>query len=306
MLVSVGCAVVAVLAAQTPAGPDWQTAAGGTRAFEAASVKLATEPRLPSMPLDGGEAKPPGGRFAASFPTAAYIFFAYKLAPFEATAMNDQFRQLPKWANQVYAIDATAGGNPTKDQVRLMMQSLLADRFKLRVHFENRESPVLALSVVNAGRLGPNLRPHSEGPPCPDAFEMPKLFAPIERPKAGLAWPSRCGNTAQVATSDGTWVGSRNTTMELIARDIYASGFAMGEIEKAVVDQTGLEGRFDYMVELPPGMISLMPKPPDPDEPPKGASFLKAVREQLGLKLVPSKGTIKMLVIDHIEQPSQN
>lgn len=53
--------------------------------------------------------------------------------------------QLPKWArNQSWLIEAKADGNPTKDQMRLMMQSLLAHRFKLRVHFETREGAVLA------------------------------------------------------------------------------------------------------------------------------------------------------------------
>jgi bla regulator protein BlaR1 len=292
-----------------------QSPDGGKPAFAVASVKPVTEPkpgdapRFPNMPLDSGDAKPPGGRFSAGFSLPFYIFFAYKLAPYETTALNEQFRQLPKWANQAYAIEAKADGNPTKDQMRLMLQSLLADRFKLKVHFENREVPVLALTLVKPGKLGPNLRPHAEGPPCPDpdSFEMREPFAPIEAPKAGVAWPSHCRNSVQFGLSTGTWLGARDTTTELLARDLYGLGVSVGELDKPVVDRTGLEGRFDFKLELPPGMLSLgPPKPPGPDDPPRGTPFLNAVREQLGLKLERSRGEVRMLIIDHVERPSEN
>jgi hypothetical protein len=113
LLLSVACVVIAVLAAQTPGDPDWQTAAGGRMAFEVASVRLAK----------------PGTFTLPSVSLGRYIFFAYKLEGFQAMAMQ---AQLPKWADDNYMIDAKAESNPTKDQMRLMMQSLLADRFKLR------------------------------------------------------------------------------------------------------------------------------------------------------------------------------
>jgi len=76
---------------------------------------------------------------------------------------------LPKWlATERFAIEARVDGegNPTKDQMRLMMQSLLADRFKLAVHFETEEVPVFALTLLKPGKLGPKLRLHADGPPC--------------------------------------------------------------------------------------------------------------------------------------------
>jgi bla regulator protein blaR1 len=131
---------VGTLIAQLPDIPDWQKAAGGKMAFDVACVKL-TKPGsfvLPSFWLNDGDAKPPGGRFRGSFPVAVYINFAYKLDGYELKEMSEH---LPKWANHSYLIEAKADGNPTMDQMRLMMQSLLADRFKLRVHFESREGP---------------------------------------------------------------------------------------------------------------------------------------------------------------------
>ncbi len=305
LLLSVAYVLIAELAAQTAGDPDWQTAAGGKMAFEVASVKLA-KPGVPILTpwtrslFDRGDAKPPGGSFSASVPLNFYIYFAYKLAPFEATNMR---AQLPKWANDGYAINAKAEGNPTKDQIRLMMQSLLADRFKLKVHFETKEVPVLAVTPVKPGRLGPKLIPHSEGLPCPDSFQEDKPFTPISPPKPGVAWPAQCGTTAQIGNRDGTWLGSRNTTMELLAKSLFNPQFG---IDQPVVDQTGLQGRFDFILELPAGMISLGPKPPNPDDPAPEPIFRKALREQLGLKLERSRGKVRMLIIDHVEKPSEN
>ena len=159
-------------------------------AFEVASVRVAKGPRMTPWTrfLDRGDAKPAGGRFSASLSPGRYIFFAYKLEGFQAMEMGGQ---LPKWADDIYAIDAEAEGNPTKDQMRLMMQSLLADRFKLRIHFEPRNVPVLALTLVKPGKLGPKLLPHSEGPPCPDSFDDNE-FPQFPPPKPGVAWPPQC------------------------------------------------------------------------------------------------------------------
>jgi len=300
--------VITGLQAQRPDDPDWQKAAGGQMGFDVASVKPTKTPRLPNFPSNNGDAKPPGGRLAASFSLSAYIPFAYKLDLSQWSAVQ---AQLPGWANDAYAIDAEAEGNPTKDQMRLMMQSLLADRFKLKIHFETKEVPVLALTLVKPGQLGPKLIPHSAGPPCPDSFEMMKLptpgtpFTPL--PKSGDNWPPNCGTSAIVlGTPESTRIGSRNTTMALLAQDIYGYASRPGEIDKPVVDRTGLQGTFDFVLELAPGMISLIPKPPNPDDPPKGTPILNAVREQLGLKLERSRGEIRTLIIDHIERPSEN
>jgi bla regulator protein blaR1 len=102
---------------------------------------------------------------------------------------------------------------------------------------------------------------------------------------------------------DGTWIGSRNTTIGLLASAIYNPQLG---IDKPVVDQTGLQGRFDFILQLPAGMISLGPRLPNPDDPPPEPIVLKALREQLGLKLVRSMGPIRTLIIDHVERPSEN
>ena len=100
----------------------------------------------------------------------AYIYFAYNI-----TGNQVQFLmpQLPKWViNDHFDIQARADGNPSKDQMRLMMQSLLADRFKLAVHYETRRLPVFALVLARPGRTGPHLQPHPEDSTCSTALSQ--------------------------------------------------------------------------------------------------------------------------------------
>jgi hypothetical protein len=126
---------------------DWQTAAGGKMAFDVASVRqnsigpdYGMNSNFPLGPGDVYAAN--GGQFrATNFSLLAYIEFAYKI-----DGNQDQFlvSQPPKWVlTSHFDIQAKAQGNPTKDQMRLMMQTLLADHFKLAVHYE-KAGPIAA------------------------------------------------------------------------------------------------------------------------------------------------------------------
>jgi bla regulator protein blaR1 len=301
-------AAVAVLGAQSPDMPDWQKAAGGNMEFDVVSVKPTNRPELPSFPLDPGNGKPAGGRFSAAFDLASYINFAYKLELFQARALN---AQLPKWATtDMYEIQAKAEGNPSKDQMRLMMQSLLADRFKLKVHFETREMPVFALTLVTPGKTGPKLIPHDQGPPCPDSFALPTLG---DLPSEKDVFPPMCGYALTWSKPSGiTLWGSRDSTPQYLAISIGADGSFAGEVDKPVVDRTGLSGSFDFTMEYaadPRSSPFFGLAPPKTDAPLgdlQGPSFLEAVRKQLGLRLVPDKGPVETLVVDHVERPSEN
>ena len=154
-----------------PPVPDWQKAAGGKMAFDVASVTRKTTARPypigSNFPLGPGDVYVPnGGLFkAANLPLTAYIGFAYKVTENQEEAL---LSQLPKWAiTDRFDIQGRAQGNPTKDQMRLMMQSLLADRFRLAVHYESRQVPVFALIVDQPGKLGPLLQKHADDSPCP-------------------------------------------------------------------------------------------------------------------------------------------
>jgi uncharacterized protein (TIGR03435 family) len=85
-------------------------------------------------------------------------------------------------------------------------------------------------------------------------------------------------------------------------------GSLSGEVDKPVVDRTGLNERLDYVLEWnarPPGLPPGPAAATAPDAPP-GTTFLQAVREQLGLKLAPSRAAIRTIIIDHVETPSEN
>jgi uncharacterized protein (TIGR03435 family) len=266
------------------------TAAECQMKFEVASIR-PTKPgefTPPNFPLDEGDAyAPTGGRFTAVFPLSVYISFAYKLSltPEQRQAM---VAHLPKWVTtDGYEIHARAAeGNPTKDQMREMMRSLLADRFGLKAHFETQDTPVLALTLVKPGKTGPKLRPHSEGPACDAVVDS-------------MVFPDRCEVMAVTAGRPDhiTMAGSRNTTLPLIAGALPG----LGRLGRPVVDQTGLTGKFDFTLEWTPE-----PNGPDAAVDPQGSTFLEALRDQLGLKLESTKAPLKILVVDSVERPTEN
>lgn len=298
--ISAALFIASALLAQSSDPPDWQKIAGGKMAFDAASVKpvsMSTSfPRPTSMPVVGN-AKPPGGHLYLALPMFSIVGFAWKLSAAETRTL---LAQLPQWTrNEMYEIDARAEGNPTKDQMRLMVQSLLADRLKLAVHFETREAPVFALTPVKPGRLGPNLRPHSAGPPCPASYTEPVFSPPPPRPAD--AFPANCGTIELKDHGAILLIGGRNVTVSDIADVIYTEASRGGEVDWPIVDRTGLTGAFDFTFDTTP--FSAAPNA-QPDQPPP--SILDTIRRQLGLKLERSTGPVRTLIIDHIEKPTPN
>jgi bla regulator protein blaR1 len=283
---------IGVITAQSPGAPDWQTLAGRPVAFEVASIKpsKAGAGGSANFPLDDGDAYLPGGRFLARSSVPTYISFAYKLA-LAPEQVRSMAAGLPKWfPTDLFDIEARAEGNPTKDQMRLMMQSLLADRFKLVMHFETHQVALFALMPVKPGKFGPKLIPHEKGPSCDDVPGNPNTF------------PARCNDAELERTPTGMRFGMRNATMAEISHAFSRS------FDRPVVDQTDLGGRYDLTLEWVPGP-SRGPTPPDvgaQSEPQQGPTFLEAFHDQLGLKLESTKGAIQAPVIDHIERPSQN
>lgn len=264
--------------------------------FDVASVKLSESNVLPSssnFPLGPGSAYVPnGGNFsAARFPLATYVAFAYEIM---GSQQESLMSQLPRWAiTDKFDIQARTDGSPAKDakdQMRLMMRSLLADRFKLALHFETRQGPAFGLLALKPGQTGPLLRPHPNDSSCSSA---PAPNQP------GGQFPAVCGGLSPMPSSAPGLVrfGARNVTMEFIANMLTS----MGALDQPILDQTGLAGTFDFALEWvfqPPGTNLQTDLP--------GPLFMDAVREQLGLKLESRRGPVEVLVLDHVERPSQN
>jgi len=281
--------------AQAPA--DWQARAGGNMTFEVASVKLSKGEFVPpNIPLNFGEAySPTGGYFRADFPLSVYIEFAYKIWPTEDQE-REMFAHSPKWVTtDRYSIDARSPGNPTKDQMRLMVQSLLADRFKMATHFETHEGPVLALTSIQAGKLGPKLIPHADGPSCDKPGSSPGAGSPD-------GFPPGCGSFAMLRMSGGALMltGSRDISMDMLAASL---AHILGQ-GRTVIDRTGLTGKFDFTLEWAPD--PLPSDSPAAPQTPAGPTSLQALRDELGLKVESTRGPVQVLVVDAVERPSDN
>jgi uncharacterized protein (TIGR03435 family) len=187
-----------------------------------------------------------------------------------------------------------------------MMQVLLADRFKLAMHHETRQLPMFALVLDKPGKVGPQLQPHPADSPCPTAAPPPDSLSPTV---AG-GFPEPCGAISDVQPSapGRLRVGARNIPMGMMASSLEVLGNmgTSGNIDRPVLDKSGLTGKVDFVIEWTPELNG--PRSPgatfQPD--PTGPTFMEALKEQLGLKLDSQKGPVDVIVIDHIEQPSEN
>ena len=240
------CALLAVCAAsaQTPT-------------FEAATVKAA-DPTAPN----GVDFRLTPGRLTAVAVTLEQLVS-------QAYAMNRiQITGGPSWfKTDRFDINATAEGNLTREQMMLMLQTLLHDRFQLKIHRESREGKVHTLVVA---KNGPKLERATQADER--GFIRILRYDPPERPSLTYAY-----------------VGQGSTIVRLVS-------LLKGQLgTPAVTDGTHLEGAFNFRLEFAPD---------DPQS--AGPSLYSALQEQLGLKLESAKGSIEMLIIDHAERPAEN
>jgi uncharacterized protein (TIGR03435 family) len=272
-------------------------------AFDVASIRPSDSQVRANFGLSIDDTSiPPGGHLSANFSLKTYIEFAYKVMPTKEQEQS-MLAHLADWVGvDNYTIEARADGNPTKDQMRLMMQSLLAERFKLAVHFETHESPVLALVLVKVGRLGPRLRLHAEGLSCEAKWTLPPDRSSPSVPPGGFL-PS-CGTTQAISGPNNTVImGARDITLSHIAS--YLS--SVRDFGRPVVDQTGLSGTFDFSLNWALEPTSTMSLSTGVQSDAGGPDLTEALRDQLGLKLLSEKSApVQVLVIDHVERPSPN
>lgn len=297
--------------AQAPASPPsqsapkWQLASGGKMEFEVASIKPGQVGKFspPNIALNIDDTPiPPGGRFTADFTLPVYIEFAYKLM-LTREEQETMVAHLPKWvASQLFVIEAKAPtADVTKDQMRLMMQSLLADRFKLVVRFETQELPAFALVPIKPGKTGPRLRPHADGLAC-DAKWIARADRTAPSVPPGGFMPT-CGDVALILAPNHTFLlGARDLTMDHLA--LYLP--TLIPFGRPIVNQTRLSGTFDLSLQFTPeqGMVPTSAADAQPDS--QGTTAFEALKEQLGLTLKPIKAPLRVLVIDRVEQPSPN
>jgi uncharacterized protein (TIGR03435 family) len=269
-------------------------------AFEVASVKRSA-PGLgyENFPLTlGSNFAQVGSLMSVNMPLRPLIGFAYKIS---VGQMHFFITGLPDWVDsQWFDIEARAPiSNPTKDQFRLMVQLLLANRFKLAIHDEEREVPIYALVLTKPGRTGPQLRSHTNDANCgakgrPDAPSALAEFADLP-----------CGFTLMKPSSVPGRVrgGGRDVDLDYVAAFLTGTGFRGTTPDRPIVNRTGLTGTYDFAIEFVPDANAL-PNGVQTDA--NGPSFPEALEDQLGLKLIAKTGPVDVLVVDHIEQPSAN
>jgi uncharacterized protein (TIGR03435 family) len=231
------------------------------------SFEVATIKRSERLEAGGSFGMQPGGRFRSiNVDARGLIACAYRTAG-ENCVFPSQVISAPDWvATERYDItakvsDDLAGQSPTAlfQQMALLLQSLLEERFKLRVHKEKRALPVYALRVLRK-----------------DAMRLSTATCPDDRDKCSLNFLT------------GRVRGGAMTMMSLVS-------VLAGNTGRVVIDDTGLQGRFDVTLEWSPDQ-SATEKP----------SIFTALQEQLGLKLEATRAPVDVVVIDHVERPSED
>ncbi len=199
----------------------------------------------------------------------------------------------PSWINSDrYSVNAKAEGHENRALMNgPMLQVLLEDRFQLKVHRQTNEGSVFALTVA---KRGARLQPFREGE-C-----VPVDYAQTPAPEA-TGQTHYCQYNIR---SKGPGLRTLHMPAETLAQ---FAGLLSVVVGRPVIDRTGIKGMFDFEVEFAvdqstPGFVA----DTSPANPTEGVSIFSAVQEQLGLKLESTKGPVEVLVIDHIERPSEN
>jgi uncharacterized protein (TIGR03435 family) len=320
--------------AQSQAGtaaPQQNQAAPPT-SFEVASIK-------PSAPSPNGMfmvriGASPGGRWTASGITVGMLIQqAFDVRDYQITGG-------PSWLNsERYDIEAKADTpNLTKEMTKVLLQSLLAERFNLKFHRETKDLPIYALVV---GKGGHKLHLSDIQPDAQTDAQPPDPSKPVQAGGGAGGGSVSVGPGGKVVNGAGGGAGgavsvgpggkvvdreapARSGSMmrmgrgQLSAQMTPVAGIAAAlaqQLGRPVIDKTELKGSYDFDLKWTPDETQRGPglggmAPPATESPlpadSSSPSIFTAVQEQLGLKLESSKGPVETLVIDHIEKASGN
>ncbi len=226
--------------------------------FEVASVKPAPDATALSI-----TPRRSGNRLTYITDVRMVIYYAYRVEPYQVSG------EMP---GEVFDIEAVMDGSPSEDEVRLMFQTFLEDRFRLKMHHETR--PMQAYRLVVA-KGGPKLKAAQDGSPI--AID-------------GAPAPEGAGS---YLTRTGPRLLGKSASMGQLADTLGRN------LRIPVVDATGLAGKFDFDVAF-----SRDETPAPGTDPPvvgRFPSLAMAIQEQLGLRLISGKAPVEILVIDHLE-----
>ena len=272
--------------------------------FEVASIKPAAAQAMARLQgsVDGGPGTHAPGRIQfTDMPLRVLIMRAYDVQSFQVSG--------PSWMdNQRFDIVAKVPDGASKEDARVMLQNLLADRFQLKLHKGSKEAAYYELVGAKAGfKL-------KEAAPAPETPAEGAVSAPAgpTRGKDGLLRTPH-GQLGIQATGNGRMrmQGDAVTT----ARLSEVLGMVVG---RPVVDKTGLTGTYDVALDFSPEGLGPGPKGAAPgegggsaeaprDSNDSGPSIFAALQERLGLKLESRKGPVDVWVVDRVEKaPTKN
>jgi uncharacterized protein (TIGR03435 family) len=243
----------------------------------------------------GGGYQPGGRLIMRNASLMLLIQFAYAVhdSPHWLPLLASQVVGGPAWINSFgYDIEAKPERNTDEKHTWLMLQTLLAGTFKLALRRETRELPVYTLTAAKNGFK------------LPAPMEVSCISFPPGTPPRHIPGKVDCGYVPLLLESTGLRMQGSKLHMADLIREL---AMVLG---RPVLDKTEFTGEFDLNLSFtadetmrwPPGDPDGARLPADPNLP----NIFAALEEQLGLKLVPAKGPVEVLVIDHAERPAVN
>ncbi len=303
------------------------TPAGGAKsqdapnpAFEVASVKPAKEcgnATTTRLKIPQGQGFQPGGYYSRCSVLRWVIGDAYR------TELNQDITGGPGWIEDtLYRIEAKAPGNPDRETMQLMLQSLLEDRFNLRISREAQEAPVFFLVVAEGG---PRLQAAKDehGNPIESLPSPEQMKEAIKKQRELRKKPySRSQLIASMPPGSSSISGFPDGKQQLIGKALSMEGLAnvltgstFPTTGRRVINRTGVTGLYDIQLSFRnpfrtgTGSNQLGPPAEDSHVPTvKSAvpTIYTALEEQLGLKLEEGKAPQEHIVIDSVERPTEN
>lgn len=282
--------------------------------FEAASVKPYAPPADGRFMIGGrgGPGSPDPGRITyTGMSLKDLVAIAYEVKRTQVTG--------PDWIDSArFDITATMAPTATKAEFAVMLQKLLAERFKLQTHREKKD---MSAFVLTLGKKGPKMKESVPAPPPKEDDPKPNDPPPPDPGKMTMGKdgfpqlpPGRRGGPMMIMMPGKAKLSGKDMTMEQFASSLDRF------LNQPVVDQTGLKGKYDFELIFAPDMAQMLggrgplmmapppgggpePKADDPDVPP----LMVALQEQLGLKLDSQKTPVDIVAIDRAEKvPTEN
>jgi uncharacterized protein (TIGR03435 family) len=250
--------------------------------FEVASVKAAPPPDGRGMRVSsqgGPGSKDPGLFTCENCQVSGLIMQAYDLKMYQFSGQD--------WmGDQRFMVSAKVPEGATKEQFRLMLQSLLAERFKLTFHYDKKEMTAYDLLVLKGG---PKFKEASAIPSDDD----PQFSGPMKKDESGfpILPPGRKSMMAGMGSGYTQRFGEE--TMEQLAEMLSL------RLGGPVADETGLKGKYDFELRWTDDQFTRGES--------LGLSIAQAIQDQLGLRVQKTKRTVDILVVDHLEKvPTEN